>query len=193
MNEVYTVRMGFIDTNLWSAHEIVDLYKPELTKAGFKTSQLPSVNYPETQYIVKKGEAFAEAKSIHISVPVFGEFDQTRDTRVPFEQDKAALAEYGKAFTTVFTWNLCAPEKDKDPAGTLRNIMRTVKPADGILKLSPKVSKFADAPLDLTGYPLKQSAPVCSLATPAKVSKKNFGLWALGIGVLASILSKGKV
>jgi len=193
MTDVYTVRMGIIDVRLWNQHDLVELYKSELSKAGFKSPQYPSVSYPLTKVRMEKGQPFPEARTIHISVPVFGDFDQTRDMRVTEDKDPAQLAQVGKALMSVFTWNLCAPATDKDPSGTLRNIFRSVKPAVGILKLSPKVAKYLDAPLEMEGYPAKQPEPTCKVDTaPAKFRSKS-GLWALLIGIGMSIVSKGKV
>lgn len=185
-----TVRMGLIDTRIWSPTELVSAYKTELSKAGFKSPQYPSVSYPETKVRMEKGNPFPEASTIHISIPVFGAFDQTRDTRIPVDKDPAMLAETGKAAASIFTWNLCAPDSDKDPSGTLRNIFRTVKPAIGGLKLSPKVSTFLDAPLELDGYPPKQVEPSC--VVPPKDFRSKSGWWALLIGIGMSIASKGK-
>ncbi len=193
MSDIYTVRMGLIDTKLWSQHAIVDFYKSELSKLGFRTSQLPTVEYPLTHVKLEANQPFQGARTIHISVPFLGDFEQTRDTRISFDKDPAALAESGKAVASIFIWNLCSPEDSKDPLGALRDLFRRVKP-EGVIKLSPKVSKFADAPLTMDGYPAKQLGELlCTTPSTSKAQAKNTGLWSLLIGIGLSAISKGKL
>lgn len=195
MNETYTIRMGFFDTSPWNSREIVDLYKSELSKAGFVTSQFPTIFYPKISPKILLNNPFQGAKSISFNLAPFGDFQQTRDTNVSYEKDPAKLAEVGIAFANIFTWNVCSTDKVQgDPIGILRDIFRRVKP-DGVLKLSPKISKFNDASLTLNGYPEKQSEPQCNevKAIPKGVKVANTGLWTLLFGLGVSLLTKGKV
>ncbi len=194
-NEAYTVRMGIFDTRAWNAHELVDLYKSELSKAGFTTTQFPSIIYPKITPKVLMNDPFPGSKSLSFDLPPFGEFMQTRDTNVPYSEDSAKLAEYGAAFANIFTWNFCYNGVvPSDPLGLLRDIFRKVKP-DGVLKLSPKVSKYSDAPVSLAGYPDKAGEPLCTVRTAIKPGVKvaNTGLWTLLFGLGVSLLTKGKV
>ena len=193
-NEAFTVRMGFFDTRAWTTRNIVDLYKTELSKAGFVTSQFPNISYPKISPKVLLNDPFEGAKTISFSIAPFGDFVQTRDTRVSYEQDPAKLAEVGTALANIFTWNICSTAKVQgDPLGVLRDIFRRVKP-DGILKLSPKVTKFSEAPASLSGYPDKPSEPQCEdKAIPSGTKVANTGLWTLLFGLGVSLLTKGKV
>lgn len=193
-SKAFTVRMGIFDTRAWNAHDLVELYKSELTKAGFVTSQFPSISYPKLSPKILLDEPFQGSKSLSFELSPFGEFVQTRDTRVPYSKDSAKLAEYGVAFANIFTWNLCSTDKVQgDPLGMLRDIFRRVKP-DGVLKLSPKVSSYADAPNTLAGYPEKLAAPQCeSKAIKPGIKVANVGLWTLLFGLGVSLLTKGKV
>jgi hypothetical protein len=197
MIDVYTVRMGLIDTGLWNAADLVNLYKTELKAAGFASNQLPSVDWPEAKVSVKANEPFTGARSITVSVPQLGDFSQTRDGNVPYEQDPAKLAQVGKAFPSIFTWNLCFPNPapNADGAGILRDIFRRVRP-EGILKLSPKVSTWESAPELQNGYPAKGPRPVCGAVpdagTNAAAPAKGPGLGAV-FGALLGLylLSRG--
>jgi hypothetical protein len=205
--EVFTVRMGFFDTKLWSAESIVALYKAPLKAAGFFTSQLPSIVYPSTPTTTTKDDPFPGAKSISIRLDPFGELTQTRDTRVPLAQDPAKLADAGKAFASIFTWNLCVPVVPQispsspssapgaDPGGALREIFRQTKPGDGVLKLSPKIGTWGATPETLPGYPAKPGRPECGQSpAPAPAGGgKGPGLapWQkLVLGVVGLVVAK---
>lgn len=200
MIDVFTVRMGLIDTGLWNAADIVGLYKTELKAAGFASNQLPIVEWPAARTNVTANDPFQGARSITISHPDLGDFSQTRDGNVPYDQDPAKLAQTGKAFLSVFTWNLCLPNPapGADGAALLRDIFRKVRPA-GILKLSPKVSKWENAAELQPGYPPKGPRPDCgSVPAPGPVSAtagpgKKPGLGAIVAGVLGLwLLTKGR-
>lgn len=192
MSDTFTVRMGIIDTVLWNQHSIVSFYAAELKKLGFKTTQFPVVEWPSVSIQLKTDDPFPGARTIYIKIPNLGDFQQTRDTNVALAEDNAALAETGKASASIFTWNLCAPDDSKDAAGQLRDLFRRMKPAGG-LKLSPKISLFADAAPTLAGYPNQPPDP-CKATTEKKITKKdNQGLWTVLLGIGLSVLSKGKL
>lgn len=188
MIDVYTVRMGLIDTGLWNAADLVNLYKAELKAAGFASNQLPSVNWPEVKPSVKANDPFQGARSITVTVPHLGTFSQTRDGNVPYEQDPAKLAQVGKAFPSVFTWNLCFPNPppNADGAGILRDIFRKVRP-EGMLKMSPKVSTWETAPELQDGYPAKGPRPECG-AGPVAVAKAAAPAKGPGLGAALTAL-----
>lgn len=175
--DVYTVRMGLFDTRLWTPGDIVALYKTDLKAAGFASNQLPAVVWPDTPIQTKANDPFPGASSIAINLPPFPELTQTRDNNVPYAQDPAKLAQAGKAFASIFTWNLCLPNPAAgvDGAGLLRDIFRRVRP-EGILKLSPKITTWESAPELQEGYPPRGVRPDCGGApaptpTPAGAGK----------------------
>lgn len=191
--DVYTVRMGFFDTKLWTPADLVALYKGELKAAGFASNQLPVVIWPDTPITTKANDPFQGAATITVNLPPFGEISQTRDNNVPYAQDPAKLAQAGKAFASIFTWNLCLPNPAPgfDGAGFLRDLFRKIRP-EGILKLSPKVSTWESAPELADGYPPKGARPECGAApapapTPAGAGKGigwgKVAAWALGLYV----------
>ena len=190
--DVYTVRMGLFDTKLYTPADLVSLYKADLKAAGFASNQLPAVIWPDTPVVVKANDPFQGATSLAINLPPFATLSQTRDNNVPYAQDPAKLAQAGKAFASIFTWNLClpSPPPNTDGAALLREIFRRVRP-EGILKLSPKVSTWESAPELQEGYPPRGVRPDCGKApapapTPAgagkgvewgKVLATVLGLW----------------
>jgi hypothetical protein len=162
--EVYTVRMGFFDSKAWVPTDLINLYKTELKAMGFFTPQLPSVIKPPKPVSITENDPFEGARSITINLAPFGPLTQTRDTRVPFEQDPAKLAQSGDARATIFTWNLCkeiqpGSAPGADPSGQLRDLFRRTKPDLGAIKLSPKVSTWSAAPEIEPGYPPKPPRP----------------------------------
>jgi hypothetical protein len=197
MPETYTVRLGILDTSLWSAENIVQLYRDELKKAGFTAPALPVVSWPKPTVKFLRNDPFPGAQTITVNVPSLGDFTQTRDTNVPYEQDPAKLAETGKALATVFAWNLCYPGSAPGAEGVLRDIFRRVKPEPGTMKTSPKVGLWASTPETLAGYPNRPASSACGVApgtapAPAAAGKgKGYGLWAaLGVLLLAAANSK---
>ena len=198
---VFTVRHAFFDTDLWSPAEIVGLYKSSLKAAGFSTNQMPSVVYPAIKTRLAVNDPFPGAQTLYISGTPWGTFEQTRDTRVPYEEDPAKLATRGRAYATAFVWNLCAPASSREPnaAGQLRAIFRSIFPDVGTLKLSPVIATYPDAPKSLTGFPPRPAQPGCGPApapAPAEVEQEQgkdaipwgkilgglFTLWALSKG-----------
>lgn len=154
--EVFTVRMGFYDTAAWSAERIAQLYAAELAKLGAVAPVLPSVAWPPIAVAVTPGEL----STLTIGPPEpFEAVSQTRDRRVPYAQDPAKLAEFGRAALTVFTWNVCAPPES---LGALRDLFRRTKPDVGALKLSPVIALWTAAPVELAGYPNKPARPECA-------------------------------
>lgn len=186
--DVYTVRMGFFDTRLWTAADLVALYKTDLKAAGFASNQLPSVMWPDTPITTKANDPFQGASSITINLPPFGELTQTRDNNVPYAQDPAKLAQAGKAFASLFTWNLCLPNPPPgvDGAGLLRDIFRKVRP-EGILKLSPKVTTWESAPELQEGYPPRGPRPDCGTA-PGPAPAPTGGGKGMGWGKVAAMV-----
>lgn len=194
MSDVFTVRMGFADTGLWSADKLLSLYKEPLKLAGFKATHLPSVAWPRSIVQVTNDDPFAGARSIKLVTPGLSDISQTRDTRVPYAQDPAKLADAGKAFLTLFTWNLTAPTQGAEHAGTLRNLFRAIKPDEGTAKLSPIVKPWIEAPDQLAPYPPKPplvSAQKSPLAVAA-ASRPKLGLGSiLAIAGGLYLMSKG--
>lgn len=189
----YTIRHGFLDTRLWSPESIVALYKTDLKALGFSSPQLPTVIYPEAETKLTANDPFPGAKSIFVHSPELGDFSQTRDTRVPYAQDTAKLAEAGRAYFSVFTWNLCHPAEGQD--GALRNLFRSVKPDIGAHKLSPIVTVWESAPALLPGYPAKPGRPDCDpVPVPGPTGAgtvKKMALWQkIALGVLGAWVAK---
>lgn len=179
--ETYTVRLGIVDTRLWSQEDIVALYRAELKKAGFTAPGFPVVSYPATAVKLRANDPFAGAVTLSATVPGLGDFTQTRDTRVPYAQDPAKLAQARKAMATVFAWNLCQPVSAPGAAGVLRDIFRRVKPEPGVMKGSPQVNTWAATPVTLAGYPPRPALASCGVApapTPAPAAAgKGPGFW----------------
>ena len=194
MSETYTVRMGFADTGLWSAEKVLALYKQALKDAGFTASHLPSVAWPRSTVTVTSDDPFPGARSIKLVTPGLADISQTRDMRVSSAEDPAKLAEAGKGFLTLFTWNLTHPTRAAEHAGTLRNLFRAIKPGEGTAKLSPIIKLWADAPATLAPYPEKPplaSAVAASGPAPAP-AKVRLGLGQVLAGLAALyLLSKG--
>lgn len=175
MGEVYTVRGGIYDADRVPASAIAALYFEELARAGFHVVESPTVSVRPTQAEVSVDGPF---KRIRLTSPPFDPVEQSRDTRVPYEEDHAALAEAGRGTLTTFVWNLCGPDA---AAGTLRDIFRRRR-VEGWLKLSPIVSTWSAAPVQLAGYPARPPQPGCTPRV-AKDSSGGSGL-ALGLGLL---------
>ena len=184
--EVYTVRLAIFDTAALSALQVDQLYRAELERAGFVLPQSPAVLWPPTAVSVHENDPFAGARSITISAPPFEPVTQTRDTRVPYAEDPAKLADARAAQLTTFTWNVCGPAGQ---AGTLRELFRRVKPP-GTLKLSPVIATWAAAPVELDGYPPKLARAVCERPRGAAGAGLALGLLALG-GLLAFVARRG--
>lgn len=192
MSETYTVRLGILDTSLWTAEEIVKLYRDELKKAGFTAPAMPNVAWPKPTTKLLRNDPFPGAQTLTVNVPDLGEFTQTRDTNVPYEQDPAKLAQAGKAFATVFSWNLCFPGSAPGAEGLLRDIFRRVKPEAGTIKTSPKVGTWAATPDTLPGFPPKPGSIVCGVTpapgpTPAPAGGgkgKGINPWLGALGLL---------
>lgn len=192
MSEVYTVRMGFADTGLWSADKVLSLYKTALKEAGFTATHLPSVAWPRSVLTVKSDDPFPGARSIMLVTPGLSDISQTRDTRVPYADDPAKLADAGKAFLTLFTWNLTHPDSARaaEHAGTLRNLFRSIKAGEGTAKLSPIIKPWGEAPVSLQPYPDKPplaSAVAASSPAPAP-AKAKLGLGQVLAGIAALYL-----
>lgn len=175
MAEVYTVRGGIYDVGALSASQIVALYGPELTRAGFIAPQPPTVT-PRTTHAQPTTEG--TFRRITLSAPPFDPVEQSRDMRVSYDQDPAKLAEMGAGQLTTFAWNLCGPA---DGAGTLRDLFRRVR-LEGTLKLSPVVALWRAAPVELSGFPPRPVQPNCA---PRAGGGGGVGL---GLGVLAAAL-----
>lgn len=190
MSETYTVRMGLADTGLWSADKLLGLYKQALKDAGFTATHLPSVAWPRSLVTVKADDPFPGARSILLVTPGLADISQTRDTRVPFAQDPAKLADAGKAFLTLFTWNLTHPDSARaaEHAGTLRNLFRSIKPGEGTAKLSPIIKPWGDAPVTLAPYPDKPPlATAVASSGPAPAAAKAKLGWGRILGGLAAL------
>lgn len=192
--EVYTVRMGIFAPRLYSPESLVALYGPALKAAGFTAPQYPTVAWPPTPTKLTANDPSPGFRTITINLPPFPEITQTRDLSVPFEQDPSALlAETGRAYASVFTWNLCAPSNSApgaDLAGTLRNIFRSVK-EPGTAKLSPIVKTWEETPQSQAGYPEKSAKYSCSSTPAAAVSGTGKGVaWASVAALVLYALNK---
>jgi hypothetical protein len=154
MAEVYTVRGGIYEVAALDAAQVLALYRPELERAGFTVPQEPLVT-PRVTNVQTSSDG--PIRRIEISAPPFDATSQVRDTRVSYADDPAKLAELGQARLSTFTWNLCGPS---DALGALRELFRRVKPY-GTLKLSPVVSTFAAAPIELSGFPPRPALISC--------------------------------
>lgn len=153
--QFFTVRGGFYDAAAWDPAGIVKLFAAELQKLGMGAPQLPTVAYPPLEVRLSVEPPMRTLTAVPPAP--FEPVSQSRDTRVPYADDPAKLAEYGQAVLTVFTWNVCAqPEQ----AGALRDLFRRLKP-DGALKLSPIVKPWTEAPPELPGFPPKAAQSSC--------------------------------
>ena len=187
----FTIRMGLFDTRLWTPQDVVELYGKPLKEAGFTTPQYPSVVWPKFPVKVLQNDPFPGARTLTIQTP-FGDLEQTRDLNVPYDTDPAKLAEAGAAFASLFTWNLCSgSDAAKDYAAILRDIFRSIKPV-GLMKLSPKVAKWSDAPLALENFPNKPDSPNCEPKTEGEKAKSSpWWYWVIGVGVLGLMTFSG--
>lgn len=183
MGEVYTVRGGIYDVDALAPSHVAALYATELMAAGFRATESPVVTVRPTQVQLEQDGAF---KRIRLTAPPFDPIEQSRDTRVPFADDPMRLAEAGRGVLTTFAWNLCGPS---DGAGALRDLLRRRRVV-GWLKLSPIVTTFGAAPVQLAGYPPRPPMPGCA-PRPSSSSSSSGAAGALGLLGLLGLLGFG--